>query len=207
MIETLEYSHPISSRLKACHCCGLIHQVAPLRSDELAQCTRCGSVLDRFKSHRRSQGRSAAAAVGSLLLFPAAVLLPILEVEQFGHHHRSSILGGIIDLYHSGSFLIATVILLFSIVLPLLKILALIELSWLCSMPQHHRARTYRWMEQIGKWSMMDVMLLALLVMLIKLSGVVQFHFGPALIAFVLCVTMSMISAILFDPHAIWEAP
>ena len=61
--------------------------------------------------------------------------------------------------------------------------------------------------EQIGKWSMMDVMLLALLVMMIKLSGVVQFHSGPALIAFVLCVSMSMISAICFDPHAIWETP
>ena len=83
----------------------------------------------------------------------------------------------------------------------------LIELSWLCSMQQRRRAWTYRWMEQIGKWSMMDVMLLALLVMMIKLSGVVQFHFGPALIAFVLCVSMSMISAICFDPHAIWESP
>ena len=193
--------------LKACHCCGLIHQVLPLRSDELAQCTRCGSVVDQFKSNHRSQGRAAAAAVAGFLLFPAAVILPILEVEQLGHHHRSSVVGGIIELYRSGSFLIATIILLFSIVLPLLKLLALIELSWLCSMRQHHRAWTYRIMEQIGKWSMMDVMLLALLVMLIKLSGVVQFHFGPALIAFVLCVTMSMISAVCFDPHAIWRTP
>ncbi len=193
--------------LKACHCCGLIHQVAPLQANELALCTRCGTVLDEFQKNRRSQGRTAASAVGAIVLFPAAILLPILEIEKLGHHHRSSILGGIIDLYQSGSFLIATVILLFSIVLPLLKILALIELSWLCSMQQHHRARTFRWMEQIGKWSMMDVMLLALLVMMIKLSGVVQFHFGPALVAFVLCVTMSMISAICFDPHAIWETP
>lgn len=193
--------------LKSCHCCGLIHQVAPLRANERAQCTRCDSVIDQSKNHQRSQGRTAAAAVAAMVLFPAAILLPILEIEQLGHHHRSSILGGIIDLYQAGSTLVATVILLFSIVLPLLKILALIELSWLCSMQQRHRAWTYRWMEQIGKWSMMDVMLLALLVMMIKLSGVVQFHFGPALIAFVLCVSMSMISAICFDPHAIWETP
>ncbi len=193
--------------LKACHCCGLIHQVALLEWNQFAQCTRCGSVVDQFKSHKRSQGRAAASAVGAMLLFPAAVLLPILEIEKLGHHHRSSIFGGIVDLYQTGSFFVATIILLFSIVLPLLKILALIELSWLCSMQQRHRARTYRWMEQIGKWSMMDVMLLALLVMLIKLSGVVVFHFGPALVAFVLCVTMSMISAICFDPHAIWETP
>ncbi len=193
--------------LKACHCCGLIHEIVKLQADERAQCTRCGSVMDQTRSHQRSQGRTAASAVAALALFPAAVLLPIIEIEKLGHHHRSSILGGIWDLYYSGSGLVATVILLFSIILPLLKILALLELSWLCSMYQRQRAWTYRWMEQIGKWSMMDVMLLALLVMLVKLSGVVQFQFGPALFAFVLCVTMSMISAICFDPHAIWESP
>ncbi len=193
--------------LKSCHCCGLIHQVPSLSHDERAQCTRCDSVIDQPKNRNRSQARTAAAAVAAMALFPAAVLLPILEVEQLGHHHQSGILGGIVELYKTGSILVATVILLFSIVFPLLKILALVELSWLCLMRQRHRTWTYRLMEQIGKWSMMDVMLLALLVMLIKLSGIVQFHFGPALIAFVLCVSMSMISAICFDPHAIWETP
>ena len=193
--------------LKSCHCCGLIHQIPPLRGDERAQCTRCDSVIDQPKNRNRSQARTAAAAVAAMALFPAAVMLPILEVEQLGHHHQSSILGGIVELYKTGSILVATVILMFSIVFPLLKILALVELSWLCLMRQRHRTWTYRLMEQIGKWSMMDVMLLALLVMLIKLSGIVQFHFGPALIAFVLCVSMSMISAICFDPHAIWETP
>jgi len=193
--------------LKSCHCCGLIHQVPKLQHDERAQCTRCDSVIDQPKNRNRSQARTAAAAVAAMALFPAAVMLPILEVEQLGHHHQSSILGGIVELYKTGSFLVATVILLFSIVFPLFKILALVELSWLCLMRQRHRTWTYRLMEQIGKWSMMDVMLLALLVMLIKLSGIVQFHFGPALIAFVLCVSMSMISAICFDPHAIWETP
>jgi paraquat-inducible protein A len=193
--------------LKSCHCCGLIHQVPQLNLNERAQCTRCDSVIDQPKNRNRSQARTAAAAVAAMALFPAAVMLPILEIEQLGHHHQSSILGGIVELYKTGSFLVATVILLFSIVFPLFKILALVELSWLCLMRQRHRTWTYRLMEQIGKWSMMDVMLLALLVMLIKLSGIVQFHFGPALIAFVLCVTMSMISAICFDPHAIWETP
>jgi paraquat-inducible protein A len=60
-------------------------------------------------------------------------------------------------------------------------------------------------MEHMGRWSMMDVMLLAFLVMLVKLGNIVQFHFGPAVIAFVLCVAMSMVASISFDPHAIWE--
>jgi paraquat-inducible protein A len=60
-------------------------------------------------------------------------------------------------------------------------------------------------MEQLGKWSMMDVMLLAFLVMLVKLGDMVEFHLGPAVIAFVLCVAMSMLASISFDPHLIWD--
>lgn len=62
-----------------------------------------------------------------------------------------------------------------------------------------------RLMEQLGKWSMMDVMLLAFLVMLVKLGNLVTFEFGPAVIAFVACVSMSMLASLSFDPHAIWE--
>ena len=60
-------------------------------------------------------------------------------------------------------------------------------------------------MEFVGKWSMMDVMLLAFMVMLVKLGSMVQFHFGPAVWAFVLCVAMSMLASICFDPHTIWD--
>jgi paraquat-inducible protein A len=191
--------------LKACHCCGLIHSIRTLEPGERSVCTRCKSVIDQPRNNQRSQARTAAASLAALALFPAAVLLPILEIEKLGQHHQSSVIGGILELFRSGNLLVGTIILVFSIVFPLAKIVALIELSWLGALRQRHQAWTYRWMEQIGKWSMMDVMLLALLVMMIKLSDLVQFHFGPAVIAFALCVAMSMIAAICFDPHAIWE--
>jgi paraquat-inducible protein A len=60
-------------------------------------------------------------------------------------------------------------------------------------------------MEQAGRWSMMDVMLLAFLVMLVKLGTLVEFHIGPAVWAFVLCVAMSMLASLSFNPYAIWE--
>jgi paraquat-inducible protein A len=81
----------------------------------------------------------------------------------------------------------------------------LIELSVLGLLRSKHRAVTYRVIERVGKWSMMDVMLLAFLVMLVKVGSLVEFHFGPAVVAFVGCVTMSMIASLCFDPHAIWE--
>ena len=95
--------------------------------------------------------------------------------------------------------------LLFSIIFPLVKILLLLELSLLGLLHRHHKARTYRIMEFAGKWSMMDVMLLAFMVMLVKLGTLVEFHFGPAVWAFVLCVAMSMLASICFDPHTIWD--
>ena len=97
------------------------------------------------------------------------------------------------------------VVLLFSIVFPLIKIVMLLELSLLGMMNRRHKAWTYRVMEFAGKWSMMDVMLLAFMVMLVKLGALVEFHFGPAVFAFVLCVAMSMLASLSFDPHAIWE--
>ncbi|MFN6130092.1 MAG: paraquat-inducible protein A [Planctomycetota bacterium] len=191
-------------RLKACPCCGLIQQVAEHGEDYVSRCPRCGVVVDRGQGKDVSSQRTAAAAIGALVLFPAAVTLPILEIERLGYRHASSLLGGIVELFHSGSWFIATVILLFSIVLPIVKLVTLLELCWFRYLEHHHRAWAYRMIEFSGRWSMMDVMLLAFLVMLIKLSGLVEFHVGPAVIAFSACVVMSMIASMSFDPHSIW---
>lgn len=131
--------------------------------------------------------------------------MPILEIEQLGLRSKSSLLGGTFELFQHGNYFVATVVFLFSILFPLTKIVLLLELSLLELLHRKHKAVTLRLMEQLGKWSMMDVMLLAFLVMLVKLGDMVEFHFGPAIIAFVLCVAMSMIASITFDPHAIWE--
>jgi paraquat-inducible protein A len=112
---------------------------------------------------------------------------------------------GTIELLRHGSWFVGLVVLLFSIVFPLVKLSLLLELSLLGLMHRRHKAITYRVMEFAGKWSMMDVLLLAFMVMLVKLGDLVTFHFGPAVVAFTLCVVMSLIASFSFDPHAIWE--
>ncbi len=194
------------NHLKACHCCGLVHQVQPLASDQEACCVRCQSRIDSGnRSGRRSSARCFAAALGGLILYFPAILLPILDIEKLGHHHATSLLGGTLDLILHGSLFVGLVVLIFSIILPLLKLLALLELSTIGLTHRQHRAWTYRVVEWTGRWSMMDVLLLALLVTLVKLGELVSFQLGPAVIAFVMCVVMSMIASIMFDPHAIWE--
>lgn len=193
------------STLKACHCCGLIHHMPAVATGYFAACTRCGSKIGSDEDARHSAARTAAAAMGALILFFPAVLLPILHIERLGHQHESSILGGTIELIRHGDWFVGIVVLLFSVVFPLIKIVVMLELSWLSLIHRRHKALTYKIMEYAGKWSMMDVMLLAFMVMLVKLGNLVEFHFGPAVLAFVLCVAMSMVASISFDPHLIWE--
>jgi paraquat-inducible protein A len=191
--------------LRACHCCGLIHRVPSLSGGKSAVCVRCHATIQRDKGGQLAASRTAAAALGAFFLFWPAILLPILEIERLGHHHRSSMLMGTIDLLMHGDVFVGVVVLVFSIIFPLVKIVLLLELSLLGLLRRKHKAATYRIMEFAGKWSMMDVMLLAFLVMLVKLGSLVEFHVGPAVFAFVVCVGMSMLASMSFDPHAIWE--
>ncbi len=190
---------------QACHCCGQIHRVPPLLPSQVAACIRCGARFTNPHEADRSAMHTAAAALGAFILFWPAVLLPILEIERLGQRHESSLLSGIFEMLRHDEWFVGTVVLLFSVVFPLLKIILLMELSLLRLMHHRHRALTYRLMESTGRWSMMDVMLLAFLVMLVKLGGVVEFHIGPAVLAFSACVMLSLVASMCFNPHQIWE--
>lgn len=192
--------------LRACHRCGQIHDVPPLAVDETARCVRCWAVIVRGDRGDRSRNRTAAAAIGALALYGPAVLLPIMEVERLGRRHATSLLNGTIDMLRHGDWFVGLVVLLFSIVFPLCKLLLLLDLSVVGWLARRHRAAAYRALEHAGRWSMMDVMLLAFLVMLVKLGNLIQFRFGPAVLAFVMCVAMSMVAALCFEPQSIWDA-
>lgn len=191
--------------LRACHCCGLVHRLPTLMPGQRAVCVRCRTQIAR-QGVPPSTRRTAALACGAFILYWPAILLPMLEVNRLGHHNRSSLLMGSLDLLAHDNWFVGIVVIAFSLILPLVKIALLLELSLLGLLHRRHRAWTYRAMELTGKWSMMDVLLLAFLVMLIKLDSLVQFELGPAVVAFVFCVAMSILASWSFDPHSIWEA-
>jgi paraquat-inducible protein A len=190
---------------RACHSCGQIHQLPKLAAGQKAVCTRCGAGVSVPGCRLKSASRTAASALAAFVLFWPAILCPILRIEKLGHQQESSILRGTLELLSHGSWLVGGIVLLFSVIFPLTKIVLLLELSLLEFLHRRHKAMTLRIMEHVGKWSMMDVMLLAFLVMLVKLGNLVEFQFGPAVIAFIACVAMSMVASLSFDPHAIWE--
>lgn len=190
--------------LKACRHCGAIQHLPPARCGMQAVCHRCEAPLVTEVSSRNSRQRTLAAALAAFLLYIPAVTLPLLRIRQLGHYHSSSILSGAWELLTSGAWFVGAVVLIFSVVLPVLKIGLLLDLCLLERTPRRHRAATYRLMEHLGRWSMMDVLLVALLVMFVKLGNIVEFQVGPAVWAFALCVAMTMVAAMSFDPYSIW---
>src|SRR4029079_2975655 len=191
--------------LKACRHCGAIQHLPPARDAMQAICYRCQAPLQSEASSRNSRQRTLAAALAALFLYIPAVTLPLLRIRQLGHDHSSSILSGSWQLLTGGAWFVGSVVLIFSVVLPALKIGLLLDLCLVRGIPQRYRAATYRLMERLGRWSMMDVLLVALLVMFVKLGNLVEFQVGPAVWAFALCVAMTMVAAMSFDPNSIWD--
>lgn len=133
------------------------------------------------------------------------MLLPLLQVEQLGQHTYSSVLVAAYHLFHSGDWLVGGIILIFSVILPPLKLLALLGASQGYRLSHQHRALTYRLVEWLGRWGMLDVMLVAILVAFVKLGDLVIMRAGPGLIAFTLMALLSLLASILFNPYSLWE--
>lgn len=150
--------------------------------------------------------RSAAFAFAALILYPPAMLLPVIEIERMGHRSEATIWSGVVDLLSEGSVVVALIVLLCSIVIPLIKIGATFMI---CSgelfLHHRHRAMTYRALEWIGRWGMVDVLLVALLVAAVKLGSWLSVHPGPGAAAFAGVVVLSLLASAAFDPEAIWE--
>lgn len=193
-------------RLQTCPCCGLAQRVAEPAAAERACCGRCDTTLRSHGGRQRSNSRAAAVAIAALILYPLAVSLPILKVEKLGLRHESSILEGIGQLLTDGHLGVGLVVLACSVILPMFKLLALVVLSlgapWLRS---RHRALTYHVIEWTGRYGMLDVLLVAILVAVLKLGDLVTVSAGPGAMAFTGLVVLSLIAAAVFDPHALWE--
>ena len=189
-------------QLQSCHSCELLHTQAE------KHCTRCGTLL-----HQRtpfSIQKSWAYLLTSILLYIPANLYPIMHTTFLGSDEPSTILGGVVILWQHGSYPIALVVFIASIIIPIAKMLALLWLLISTQMKQQHRIEERIWMyrmtELIGRWSMIDVFVVAVLVALVQLGGLASIQPGLAATAFAGVVIMTMLSALSFDPRLIWDS-
>lgn len=188
--------------LAACHVC------CKLAPEDAHHCPRCGAPLHLRKP--RSLQRTLALLLTASMLYIPANLYPIMITDQLGTSpEESTILGGVILLIELGSAPIAAVIFIASVMVPLGKLIALFYLVWSVGRghPTRQRQRTtmYRVTELIGKWSMVDVFVVAILVSLVHLTGVLVIRPGIAAVSFAGVVIVTMLAAESFDPRLIWD--
>lgn len=191
--------------IRSCPCCGLAQRVPRVGKGMRACCARCDTSLRRRSTIIRGNNRAAAVALAALILYPVAVTMPMLRIERFGHSHESSIIEGTITLFSGGHLFVGLVVLLCSVILPLGKLVSLLVLTtggFL--MRRRHRALTYHIVEFTGRWGMLDVLLVAVLVAALKIGDLVEVAAGPAAYAFTLVVLLSLLATAAFDPHSLW---
>jgi paraquat-inducible protein A len=185
--------------------CGTCGCVSPAGTPT---CPRCG--LKLVSRDTGSIGRVWAWWFAGLVFYIPANLYPMLQTRFLGTKVDSTILGGVVDLVHHGSYMIAAVVFLASIVIPVCKFLAVGYLAWSVNrrdrMSLHARTMLYEVVEFIGRWSMIDVFVVAILAALVNLGIVMSFRPGAAAIFFALSVASTMISAQSFDSRLFWDA-
>ena len=146
---------------------------------------------------------------GSFVFYIPANVLPITTTISMGKAQADTIMSGVIYFMVSGSWPIALVIFVASIFVPLLKLLVLsfllISVQRKSSWRPHDRTRLYRITEVVGRWSMLDIFVVTILVAMVKLGSLATIEAGPAAVFFAAVVVVTMFAATSFDPRLIWD--
>jgi paraquat-inducible protein A len=189
-----------------CHVCGQVSRAAP--SAHEARCPRCASPLHFRKPD--SVSRTWALLIAAMILYVPANLLPMMKTSSLFGSQSDTIMSGVVYFWTSGSWYLALIIFFASIMVPLLKMIALMVLlvsvqrrsRW----QREQRARLYRLVEFVGRWSMLDIYVVAVIVALVQLKALATIQPGPGAIAFGAVVVLTMFAAMTFDPRLIWDS-
>ncbi|WP_265501211.1 paraquat-inducible protein A [Paracoccus beibuensis] len=191
--------------LLGCHRCGRVWPA------DQVDCRRCNAHL-RPPDRHRLQVVWAWWLAGLIAYIPANVF-PMMSTQTFAGlagNSEATILGGVVELMHHGSYDIALIVFVASIIVPVGKFIAIAWLAIVAGRPAtseqaHARLKVYEVVEFIGRWSMIDVFVVAILSALVQLGFVASIHPGPAAVSFALSVAFTMLSAQSFDARLIWR--
>jgi paraquat-inducible protein A len=192
-------------QLAACHTCGLVSRL-PAAAGPLT-CPRCGAAL--HPRIPRSLQRSWALLLAAIVAYVPANLLPMMHVTSLGQSRSDTILSGVEFLLAGGMWPLALIVFVASILVPVVKILILayLLLSVQCGSRFRplDRTRLYRFTEFVGRWSMVDIFVVTVLVALVHMGRVAEVEAGPAALFFAAVVVLTMLAAKTFDPRLIWD--
>ena len=196
--------HALTAREAGLVACRLCSRVWP---GGTPRCARCGAALQSRDPLALS--RVWAWWVAGVMAYVPANLWPMLETRTLLVRRDDTIIAGALELWAGGARGVALIILAASVLIPLLKFFAIAYLALSATRPvllsPHARLRLYEVVEYIGRWSMIDVFVVAILASLVQLDVVASIQPGPASLAFALSVISTMLSAQAFDPRALWD--
>ncbi len=202
------YPTAARSGLMSCHACHQLSRIPPLLSEGEAICPRCGAHLHLRKPN--SISRTWALLIAAYILYIPANLLPVMTVISFGKGEADTILSGVKELIHAGMLPIALLVFFASITVPVLKLLALtyllLSVQYKSQWRPRQRTKLYRITEVVGRWSMIDIFMISILIALVKLDAVATIEPGPGAISFAAVVILTMFAAMSFDPRLIWDS-
>ncbi|WP_037019468.1 paraquat-inducible protein A [Stutzerimonas degradans] len=191
--------------LMVCHEC---HQLNRHQPEYVRQhCTRCGARVHMRRPN--SIVRTWALLLSAALLYLPANLLPIMTVRTLGNGTPDTIMSGVVTLARHGMYPIAAVVFVASILVPTFKLIGIAML--LISVQRHHamsprqRLLVFRFIEWIGRWSMLDIFVIAILVAIVNFGSLASVEAGTGAVAFASVVVLTMLAAITFDPRLIWD--
>ncbi|PWJ22313.1 paraquat-inducible protein A [Jannaschia seohaensis] len=171
------------------------------------RCPRCGARLSS-RDPGALQRVWAWWLAGALLFIPANTY-PMLITSTVGRASEATIVGGVIELLHYGSYGVAGIVFFASVMIPVGKFVAIAYLAILVQRGHRtkpkHLLHLFEFVEWIGRWSMIDVFVVAILVALVQFDLIATINPGIAAVCFALSVVFTMLSALSFDSRAIWD--
>ena len=203
-------SSPTAARagLMSCHACHQLTRIPAGFTDGEAICPRCEAHIHLRKPN--SLSRTWALLIAAYILYIPANLLPVMTVISFGKGEADTILSGVKELIHAGMLPIALLVFFASITVPVLKLLVLtfllLSVHYKSQWRPRERTFLYRITEVVGRWSMIDIFMISILIALVKLDAVATIEPGAGAISFASVVILTMFAAMSFDPRLIWDS-
>jgi paraquat-inducible protein A len=205
LVETAPADMANEDQLASCSACGLVQTIEP--ASEPCACSRCGATIHFRKPD--TAPRVWALVIAAAIVYIPANVLPVMQVRTAMGNTDHTILGGVVELWRLGSWDLAVIVFVASVVVPLTKLLALTVLMlrrrWEGRRIQRQRTRLYELIEFIGQWSMLDVFVVILMSAMANFPGISQVIAGPGAASFGIVVILTMLATMSYDPREGWD--
>ncbi|WML91869.1 paraquat-inducible protein A [Thiothrix lacustris] len=195
--------------LVQCQVCGNLSKApAHLSKYDVMSCPRCGARIKR-REQNNSVEVTWALLIASTILYIPANMLPVMSVYMLGKGQPDTIISGVLHLLEAGQWPLALIVFVASVFVPLLKLFSiaflLISIQRKSRWRPHDRMRLYKITEYVGRWSMVDIFVIAILTGLVQFGNLARIEANAGAFSFAGVVVLTMFAARMLDEHLIWD--